>query len=40
LWWAIMEPSSVPETKWRPAYMVLCIYLNSLRGQECQYVPK
>ncbi len=39
LWWAIMEPSSVPETKWRPAYMVLCIYLNSLRGQKCPYVP-
>ncbi len=39
-WWAIMEPSPIAETRWRPAYMVLCIYLNGLRGQECQYVPK
>ena len=39
-WWAIMEPSSTPETKWRPAFMVLCIYLNGLRGQQCEYAPK
>ena len=39
-WWAIMEPSSSPGTKWRASYMVLCIYLNGLRGQECQYAPK
>jgi hypothetical protein len=39
-WWAIMEPSNTPETKWRPAFMVLCIYLNNLRGQQCQYAPQ
>jgi hypothetical protein len=38
-WWAIMEPSSTPGTKWRASYMVLCIYLNGLRGQQCQYAP-
>ena len=39
-WWAIMEPSLIAETKWRPAFMVLCIYFNGLKGQECQYAPK
>ena len=39
-WWAIMEPSPHAETRWREAYMVLCIYFNGLRGQECQYAPK
>jgi uncharacterized protein YraI len=39
-WWAIMEPSPFAETRWREAYMVLCIYFNGLRGQECQYAPK
>ncbi len=39
-WWAIMEPSPFAETRWREAYMVLCIYFNELRGQECQYAPK
>jgi hypothetical protein len=35
-----MDPSLTTETKWRPAYMVLCIYLNGLKGQECKYAPK
>jgi polysaccharide biosynthesis protein PslG len=39
-WWAIMEPSTTPETRWRASYMVLCIYLNGLRGQQCQYAPQ
>ena len=39
-WWAIMEASQIPETQWRPAYMVLCIYFNSVKGQTCQYAPK
>jgi hypothetical protein len=39
-WWAIMEPSPFAETRWREAYMVLCIYFNELRGQQCQYAPK
>ncbi|MBK8051266.1 MAG: cellulase family glycosylhydrolase [Anaerolineales bacterium] len=39
-WWAIMEPSQQPETKWRPAFMELCIYFNSLKGEECKYAPK
>ena len=38
-WWAIMEPSPFAETRWREAYMVLCIYFNGLRGQQCQYAP-
>jgi hypothetical protein len=39
-WWAIMEPSPFAETRWREAYMVLCIYFNGLRGQQCQYAPQ
>ena len=38
-WWAIMEPSPIDAKEWRPAYIELCIYLNSLRGQRCIYDP-
>mgnify|MGYP002863779805 FL=1 len=38
-WWAIMEPSTIDAKEWRPAYIELCIYLNSLRGQRCIYDP-
>ncbi|HHY55018.1 MAG TPA: cellulase family glycosylhydrolase [Chloroflexi bacterium] len=38
-WWAIMEPSPINAKEWRPAYIELCIYLNSLRGQRCIYDP-
>ena len=38
-WWAIMEPSSIDAKEWRPAYIELCIYLNSLKGQKCIYDP-
>lgn len=38
-WWAIMEPSSINAKEWRPAYIELCIYLNSLKGQRCIYDP-
>lgn len=38
-WWAIMEPSPINAKEWRPAYIELCIYLNSLKGQRCIYDP-
>ena len=38
-WWAIMEPSQINAKEWRPAYIELCIYLNSLKGQKCIYDP-
>ncbi|MBE2236992.1 MAG: cellulase family glycosylhydrolase [Caldilineaceae bacterium] len=38
-WWAIMEPSPIDAKEWRPAYIELCIYLNSLDGQRCIYDP-
>jgi uncharacterized protein YraI len=38
-WWAIMEPSSIDAKEWRPAYIELCIYLNSLGGRRCIYDP-
>ena len=38
-WWAIMEPSTINALEWRPAYIELCIYLNSLTGQRCKYDP-
>lgn len=38
-WWAIMEPSPINALRWRPAYIELCIYLNSLEGQSCKYDP-
>ena len=38
-WWAIMEPSTIDAKEWRPAYIELCIYLNSLKGQSCIYDP-
>jgi hypothetical protein len=37
-WWAIMDPG-YPDTFWRPAYIELCIYFNSLEGQICKYDP-
>jgi len=38
-WWALMEPSHIDALNWRPAYIELCIYLNSLKGQRCKYDP-
>ncbi|GIV70198.1 SH3 domain-containing protein [Caldilinea sp.] len=38
-WWALMEPSPIDALHWRPAYIELCIYLNSLKGQRCKYDP-
>ena len=38
-WWAIMEPSQIDELKFRPAYVVLCIYFNGIDGQRCKYDP-
>lgn len=38
-WWAILEPSQINELKLRPAYVVLCIYFNSVKGASCKYDP-
>jgi polysaccharide biosynthesis protein PslG len=38
-WWAIMEPSRIDELRFRPAYVVLCIYFNGVDGQRCRYDP-
>lgn len=38
-WWAILEPSQIDELKLRPAFVELCIYFNSLKGQRCKYDP-
>ena len=38
-WWAILEPSQIDELKLRPAYVVLCIYFNSVKGETCKYDP-
>lgn len=38
-WWALMEPSPINGLEWRPAYIELCIYFNSLKGQRCKYDP-
>lgn len=38
-WWAIMEPSHIDELRLRPAYVVLCMYFNSVNGQNCKYDP-
>ena len=38
-WWAIMEPSQIDELRFRPAYVVLCIYFNGIDGQRCKYDP-
>jgi hypothetical protein len=38
-WWAILEPSQIDELKLRPAYVVLCIYFNEVKGQACKYDP-
>lgn len=40
-WWAIMEPSPIDQKYWRPAYIVLCIYLQEeVKGQQCVYKPQ
>ena len=38
-WWAIMEPSQSPNTFWRPAFIELCIYFNSVQGGVCKWDP-
>jgi uncharacterized protein YraI len=38
-WWAILEPSQIDELKLRPAFVVLCIYFNDVKGQACKYDP-
>ncbi|MCC6167052.1 MAG: SH3 domain-containing protein [Caldilineaceae bacterium] len=38
-WWAILEPSQIDELKLRPAYVVLCIYFNTVKGEKCKYDP-
>lgn len=38
-WWAIMRPSRISKLKFRNAYVELCIYFNSLKGQKCKYDP-
>ena len=38
-WWAILEPSQINELKLRPAFVVLCIYFNSVDGKSCKYDP-
>jgi hypothetical protein len=37
-WWSIIGPG-YPDLYLRPAYVELCIYLNSLKGQRCPYDP-
>ena len=39
-WWAIMEPSTIDELKFRPAYITLCDVLNQRRGTVCPYLPE
>jgi hypothetical protein len=40
-WWAIMEPSPIDQKYWRPAYIVLCIYIQEeVKGQSCVYKPQ
>lgn len=38
-WWAILEPSQINELKLRPAFVVLCIYFNQVKGETCKYDP-
>lgn len=38
-WWAILEPSQIDELKLRPAFVVLCMYFNEVKGQPCKYDP-
>jgi hypothetical protein len=38
-WWAILEPSQINELKLRPAFVVLCIYFNGVKGASCKYDP-
>jgi polysaccharide biosynthesis protein PslG len=38
-WWAILEPSQIDELRLRPAFVVLCIYFNEVKGQSCKYNP-
>ncbi len=40
-WWAIMDPSPIDQKYWRPAYIVLCIYLQEeVKGATCIYKPQ
>lgn len=39
-YWSIMDPSPPGHTYWRPAFIALCVYLNSLRGTTCPYAPR
>ncbi len=38
-WWAIMEPSTIDELRFRPAYVALCEYINQQQGEVCPYAP-
>ena len=39
-WWSITRPMKINEWKPLPAYIEVCEYLNSLRGQKCPKAPK
>lgn len=40
-WWAIMDPSPIDQKYWRPAYIVLCDYIQEqVKGQTCIYKPQ
>lgn len=38
-WWAIMDPSPIDQLYFRPAYIKLCNYFNTQKGQSCIYAP-
>ncbi|MCO6450279.1 MAG: cellulase family glycosylhydrolase [Caldilineales bacterium] len=38
-YWSIMDPSPPGQTFWRPAYIVLCDYMNRQQGGECIHDP-
>ena len=38
-WWAILDPAPIDQLYLRPAYVELCIYFNSIKGQRCIYDP-
>ncbi|NOX62338.1 MAG: cellulase family glycosylhydrolase, partial [Chloroflexi bacterium] len=39
-YWSIMDPSPPGQTFWRPAYIMLCLYMNEVQGQpRCKYAP-
>ncbi len=39
-WWSITRPMKINEWKPLPAYIEVCEYLNSLKGQKCPKAPK